>query len=152
MIQSSTWTKIAKLHDDYKDQLKKRNMTNKKSFEGRKRYEENLNKLFDISHPDLEKNLAEDRIIREGGRKSEDLQFLEDQRGPRKIKMGEKNAQLKRKLGPSSTVTSNQLPVILSEDQMNENLGDSSPIKEGRTDEEFNIKEKQARRSDYITV
>ena len=83
---------------------------------------------------------------------SEDLQFLEDQRGPRKIKMGEKNAQLKRKLGPSSTVTSNQLPVILSEDQMNENLGDSSPIKEGRTDEEFNIKEKQARRSDYITV
>ena len=35
---------------------------------------------------------------------------------------------------------------------MNENLGDSSPIKEGRTDEEFNIKEKQARRSDYITV
>ena len=46
MIQSSTWTKIAKLHDDYKDQLKKRNMTNKKSFEGRKRYEKNLNKLF----------------------------------------------------------------------------------------------------------
>ena len=85
---------------------------------------------------------------------SEDLQFLEDQRGPRKIKMGKKNAQLKRKLGPgpSSTVTSNQLPVILSEDQMNENLGDSSPIKEGRTDEEFNIKEKQARISDYITV
>ena len=79
---------------------------------------------------------------------SEDLQFLEDQRGPRKIKMGEN--QLKRKLGPgpSSTVTSNQLPVILSEDQMNENLGDSSPIKEGRTDEEFNIKERQARRSD----
>ena len=85
---------------------------------------------------------------------SEDLQFLEDQRDPRKMKMGGKNAQLKRKLGPgpSSTVTSNQLPVILSEDQMNENLGDSSPIKEGRTDEEFNIKEKQARRSDYITV
>ena len=137
-------------------------MTNKKSFEGRKRYEENLNKLFDISHPDLEKNLAEDRIRREGGRKSEDLQFLEDQRGPRKMKMGnldeefqkKKTAQLKRKLGqvPSSTVTSNQLPNILSEDQMNEYLGDSSPIKEGRTDEEFNIKEKQARRSDYITV
>ena len=137
-------------------------MTNKKSVEGRKRYEENLNKLFDISHPDLEKNLAEDRIIREGGRKSEDLQFLEDQRGPRKMKMGnldeefqkKKTAQLKRKLGqvPSSTVTSTQLPNILSEDQMNEYLGDSSPIKEGRTDEEFNIKEKQARRSDYITV
>ena len=137
-------------------------MTNKKSVEGRKRYEENLNKLFDISHPDVEKNLAEDRIRREGGRKSEDLQFLEDQRGPRKMKMGnldeefqkKKTAQLKRKLGQvlSSTVTSNQLPNILSEDQMNEYLGDSSPIKEGRTDEEFNIKEMQARRSDYITV
>ena len=82
---------------------------------------------------------------------SEDLQFLEDQRGPRKIKMGEN--QLKRKLGPgpSSTVTSNQLPEDQM-NQMNENLGDSSPIKEGRTDKEFNIKEKQARRSDYITV
>ena len=132
-IQSrSTWTKISKLHDGYKDQQKKRNMTNKKSVEGRKRYEENLNKLFDISHPDLEKNLAEDRIRREGGRMSEDLQFLEDQRGPRKMKMGNldeefqkrKTAQLKRKLGqvPSSTVTSTQLPNILSEDQMNEYL------------------------------
>ena len=40
------------------------------------------------------------------------------------------------------------MPDLLSEDQMNENLGDSSPIKEGRTDEEFNIKERQARRSD----
>ena len=108
MIQSSTWTKIAKLHDDYKDQLKKRNMTNKKSVEGRKRYEENLNKLFDISHPDLEKNLAEDRIIREGGRKSEDLQFLEDQRGPRKIKMGEKTLNSKES---SAQVRPQQLPV-----------------------------------------
>ena len=63
-----------------------------------------------------------------------------------------KDAQLKRKLGsvPSSSVS--VLPDLFSEDQMNENLGDSSPIKEGRTDEEFNIKERQARRSDYITV
>jgi len=51
-----------------------RNMTNKKSLEGRKRYEENLNKVFDISHPDLEKKLTEDRIKREGGR--------EEVRGP----------------------------------------------------------------------
>ena len=71
---SSTWTKISKLLDDYKDQQKKRNMTNKKSLEGRKRYEENLNKVFDISHPDLEKKLTEDRIKREGGR--------EEVRGP----------------------------------------------------------------------
>ena len=107
MIQSSTWTKIAKLHDDYKDQQKKRNMTNKKSVEGRKRYEENLNKLFDISHTDLEKNLAEDRIRREGGRMSEDLQFLEDQRGPRKIKMGKKRSTQK-KARPRSVLNSYQ--------------------------------------------
>lgn len=69
-----TWTKISKLLDNYKDQQKMRNMTNKKSLEGRKRYEENLNKVFDISHPDLEKKLTEDRIKREGGR--------EEVRGP----------------------------------------------------------------------
>ena len=58
-----------------------------------------------------------------------------------------KEAQLKRKLGsvPSSTVTSQDI----CEDQ-NE-FGDS-PIKDNRRDEEFNIQEKQARRSDYITV
>ena len=59
-----------------------------------------------------------------------------------------KEAQLKRKLGsvPSSTVTSQDI----CEDQ-NESFGDS-PIKDNRRDEEFNIQEKQARRSYYITV
>ena len=58
-----------------------------------------------------------------------------------------KEVQMKRKLGssvPSSTVTSQDLCEDLS-------FGDS-PIKDNRRDEEFNIQEKQARRSDYITV
>ena len=141
----------------YQDQLKNNTKENKKSLDERKKFEEDLNKLFDISHSDLEKTLSEDRIRGNlEGRKSEDLSFLQDQRGERKMTMGKsdaeyskkKDAQLKRKLGsvPSSSVS--VLPDLLSEDQMNEYLGDSSPIKEGRTDEEFNIKEKQARRSD----
>ena len=136
----------------------KRNMSNKKSIEDRKKFEEDLNKLMDIAHPDLEKNLAQDRIRGNlEGRKSEDLSFLQDQRGERKMNMGKldeeyskkKEAQLKRKLSsvPSSTVTSQDI----SEDQ-NESFDNSSQIKDSRTDEEFNIQEKQARRSNFVTV
>ena len=153
---SSPKNKIAKLLQTYQTHLKSRNLTNKKSQEDRKKFEEDLNKLLDISHPNLEKTLAEDRIRGNlEGRKSEDLSFLQDQRGVRKMNMGKldeeyskkKEAQLKRKLGsvPSSTVTSQDI----FEDQ-NESFGDS-PVKDNR-DEEFNIKEKQARRSDFITV
>ena len=149
---------IAKLVESYQVQLKKKNMMNKKTLEDRKTFEEGLNKLFDIAHPDLEKTLSEDRIRGNlEGRKSEDLSFLRDQRGERKMQMGKldeeyskkKEAQMKRKLGssvPSSTVTSQDLC-----EDLNVSFGDS-PIKDSRRDEEFNIREKQARRSDYITV
>ena len=135
--------KVAKLVEAYQDQLKKRNMSNKKTIEDRKKFEEDLNKLLDIAHPDLEKTLSEDRIRGNlEGRKSEDLSFLRDQRGERKMQMGKldgeyskkKEVQMKRKLGssvPSSTVTSQDLCEDLS-------FGDS-PIKDNRRDEEFNI-------------
>ena len=149
---------IVKLVEAYQVQHKKKNMMNKKTLEDRKTFEEGLNKLFDIAHPNLEKTLAQDRTLGNlEGRKSEDLSFLQDQRGERKMTMGKldeefskkKEAQQKRKLGsvPSSTVTSQDI----CEDQ-NESFGDSSPIKDSRRDEEFNIKEMQARRSDYVTV
>ena len=90
------WTKIAKLLDDYKDQLKKKISGQQKK----------LMKRISISC--LTFLTLTWRKHWEGGRKSED---------------------------------------ILSEDQ-NESFGDSSHIKDSRTDEEFNIKEKQVRRSD----
>ena len=40
--------------------FEKRNISNKKSLEDRKKFEEDLNKLLDIAHPDLEKNLTQD--------------------------------------------------------------------------------------------
>ena len=113
--------KVEKLVEAYKDQIKKRNMSNTKSLEDRKKFEEDLNKLLDISHPNLEKTLAQDRTLGNlEGRKSEDLSFLEDQRGERKMQMGKldeeyrkkREGQMKRKLGssvPSSTVTSQDL-------------------------------------------
>ena len=155
---SSPKNKIAKLLQDYQYQHKHSKMSNKKSLEDRKNFEEDLEKLLDISHPDLEKRINQDKTLGNlEGRKSEDLDFLQDQRGERKMTMGKldeefskkKEAQQKRKLGsvPSSTVTSQDI----CEDQ-NESFGDSSPIKDSRRDEEFNIKEMQARRSDYVTV
>ena len=72
----------------YQDQLKNNTKENKKSLDERKKFEEDLNKLFDISHSDLEKTLSEDRIRGNlEGRKSEDLSFLQDQRGERKMAM-----------------------------------------------------------------
>ena len=151
---SSPKNKITKLLQDYQFQHKKRNMSNKKSLEDKKKFEEDLNKLLDISHPNLEKTLALGNLE---GRKSEDLAFLQDQRGERKMQMGKldeeyskkKEAQIKRKLGssvPSSTVTSQDLC-----EDLNVSFGDS-PIKDNRRDEEFNIRENKSRRSDSITV
>ena len=69
--------KVAKLVEAYQDQLKKRNMSNKKTIEDRKKFEEDLNKLLDIAHLDLEKKITQDRIRGNlEGRKSEDLSFL----------------------------------------------------------------------------
>ena len=96
--------------------------------------------------------LSEDRIRGNlEGRKSEDLKFLQDLRGERKMTMRrldeefsrKKAAQLERKLGsaPSSTITSQD---ILYEDQ-NKSFGKSSPIKDNR-DNEYNIQENKGRR------
>ena len=52
--------KVEKLVEAYLDQLKKRNISNKNSIEERKKFEEDLNKLLDIAHPDLEKTLNQD--------------------------------------------------------------------------------------------
>ena len=107
---------IAKLVKAYQDQLKNKTKENKKSLDDREKFKEDLNKLFEISHSNLEKALSEDRIRGNlEGRKSEDLSFPQDQRGERKMTMGKsdaeyskkKDAQLKRKLGsvPSSSVS-----------------------------------------------
>ena len=105
---SSPENKITKLLQSYQSHHKNRNLTNKKSLEDRKQFEDDLNKLLDISHPNLEKTLAEDRTLGNlVGRKAEDLSFLLDQRGERKMNLGKqdeeyrkkKEAQLKRKHG-----------------------------------------------------
>ena len=60
---SSPKNKIDKLLKDYQYQHKKKNMSNKKSLEDKKKFEDNLNKLLDISHHNLKKTLAEDRTL-----------------------------------------------------------------------------------------
>ena len=86
---SSPKNKISKLLQDYQYQHKKRNMSNKKSLEDKEKFEEDLKKLMDISHPDLEKRINQDKTLGNlEGRKSEDLDFLQDQRGERKMTMG----------------------------------------------------------------
>ena len=52
---------------------------------------ENLKLLFDIAAPNIEKYLSTDRIRKNLGLTSEELSFLEDQRGPRKMIIGEED-------------------------------------------------------------
>ena len=103
----------------YQDQLKNKTKENKKSLDDREKFKEDLNKLFEISHSNLEKTLSEDRIRGNlEGRKSEHLSFLQDQRGERKMTMGKsdaecskkKDAQLKRKLGSVLSSSVSVLP------------------------------------------
>ena len=114
---------IAKLVKAYQDQLKNKTKENKKSLDDREKFKEDLNKLFEISHSNLEKTLSEDRIRGNlEGRKSEDLSFLQDQRGERKMAMDKldtehskkKDAQLKRKLGSVPSSAGSVLPDLLS--------------------------------------
>ena len=58
---ASPKNKIAKLLKDYQFQHKNRNKKHKKGLEDRSKFEEDLNKLLDIAHPNLEKILSEDR-------------------------------------------------------------------------------------------
>ena len=92
---------IAKLVKAYQDQLKNKTKENKKSLDDREKFKEDLNKLFEISHSNLEKTLSEDTEdgIRGNleGRKSEHLSFLQDQRGERKMAMDKLDAEHSKK-------------------------------------------------------
>ena len=72
--------------------------------------------LFDISHSDLETKLQQDRIRTNLGVQGEDINFLKDQRSASKAHMTnldvqygkKKEAQLKRKIGPTATSSSQE--------------------------------------------
>ena len=96
--------KIKKEVEKYQIINKNKSRDNPKEVEKREVYLENVQKLFDIAAPGLEEILLKDRLRSQddqnphyrqlGGytRKTEDIAFLNDQRGQRKMVMGERDA------------------------------------------------------------
>ena len=127
---------VEKIHQEYKRLLQNKNKTTPSFVKAREMFlmsetakGEETEKLFDIGHKDLEKKkLEQDRIRGNLGVRTEDLGFLQDQRGERKGFMGsedieyqrKKESQLKRRMNPrtvgstSSQSSEMSLPDFLS--------------------------------------
>ena len=97
---------VGNLAEQYSALLKSKSRTSDKVMEQRKDFENEMSKLFDIADPFIEEKLACDRIRGHLNIKSEDLDFLEDQRGPRVGWMNkadeEYSARVKKSLKRSS--------------------------------------------------
>ena len=111
-IVSSVVQRVKILLEEYQRCQKDRNKTSIHLTKVRKEFSKGLQGLFDVAHPDLEKRLQEDRIRANLEVRAEDIKFLQDQRGDRKMVMGSRDVQyeekkalqLKRKQGPSQKI------------------------------------------------
>ena len=88
---------ILKLVQDYDDRKKSRSKKTKQEEARRSRYLESLQKLFDIARMDAEQVLQSDKLL-EAGDRAEDTAFLEDQRGPRRMEIGQEDTKYGKKL------------------------------------------------------
>ena len=91
-VKSRIERDVEKIHQEYKRLLQNKNQTNPSSVKAREMFlmfetakGEKTEKLFDIGHKDLEKNLEQDRIRGNLGVRTEDLSFLQDQRGKERV-------------------------------------------------------------------
>ena len=105
---------VQKVVDGYQKILKNISRTSPSEVTKREKYVEDIKKLFDIATPGLEEILKQDRFLdkdddctlyrEEEGytRKLEDVQFLLDQRGERKMVMGDRFPSYENRVDASS--------------------------------------------------
>ena len=171
MMKHNIKIKIEKEVKKYQTMNKSRNRNSSAEIEKRGEYLDNLQKLFDIASPDIVEKLQKSRMLglddncsrystKEGyTRKTEDISFLMDQRGVRKMVMGEKdssyerrvNSNLKKKqkvaenLGsPSSTVDEDV--------DYNENIVENDRDEEDIEDKDFAFKARHKKQNDTVLV
>ena len=99
--------RILRLLDEHDALL--RNKSRSSSTENKKReaFKESIKKLFDIASPNAEKVIANDRLLAKKDSmgnlvvkdRDDDLQFLEDQRGPRIGWMSDKDKSCEKRVG-----------------------------------------------------
>ena len=90
-FRSKKW--VIKIFDDYQKLLKHKNRKTDTEEQKRVDFVEDLEKLLDIAAEDAEEKINKDRLL-ENEAKSEDVIFLEDQRGPRIACIDVKNGDL----------------------------------------------------------
>ena len=74
--------KLTKIFDDYLKLSKHKKRESGTENMKRVKFNEDLDKLFDVAAEDAEEKIRKDRLLEEGA-KCEDILFLDDQRGPR---------------------------------------------------------------------
>ena len=93
--------KVLQLDKDWKNMNKNKSKTSEAAKQSREKYKKSLDMLFDIAAPRAEEVLDTDRL-RTDEAKEEDLQFLEDQRGPHKLFIGNRDMQYDNKVKAKS--------------------------------------------------
>ena len=171
LSESGIIKKIKKEVEKYQNINKHKNRNSQTEMNKRQEYLENVKKLFDIAALNLVDILEKDRLLgnddqnplyrsSEGyTRKTEDVAFLEDQRGERTMILGEKDAtfearkdvrnqkELKNTGGDDREVNN-----ILNKTQ-DESEDDTSDIDgDNEKDSDFKVKEKSKKKSDYVII
>ena len=157
--QSSARRQVKQLVDVYQKLLKSRTHNHKKAVKNRESFLADLKTCLNVGAPDLRKKLMEDRVRSNLNILQEDIDFLEDQLGPRLRAMSHKPdreynerkaANLKRKLGsvaPSGPSSSTESPANV------DSQGDGKEQQEDNEEDDAEYVEKSKKpKSDRITV
>ena len=144
---------ISHVIENYQKLLKDKSRTSEKVLQSRENFKNDCAKMLEVAHPLLEHKLSIDRIRGHLNLKTEDLEFLEDQRGARVGWMDKIDEEfgnrvkncLKRKSASSSSTATSQFQTV----QFQDDHDDEEDNKED--DEDYNGNA-NIKRSKTITV
>ena len=171
MMKQNIKIKIEKQVTKYQTMNKSRTRNSPAEVDKRREYLDNLQKLFKISSPDIIEKLQKSRILgvddncsrystKEGyTRKMEDISFLMDQRGDRRMVMGEKdtsyemrvNSNLKKKQKEAENLGSSSSTVDIDVDY-NKNVIENDSDEEESVDEDFVYKGRHEKQKETVHV
>ena len=134
--------KIVKLNQDYRFLIKHKSKPNADTVK-REDFVTKLDSLFDISAPSALDRIKADRLRSEQA-VVEDIQFLQDQKGPRKMQVGQRDKDFDKSVGDkkfrdtrTKRMDSKAAKESIIEENNNEDSNDKKEDVESDSDEEF---------------
>ena len=153
--------------ESYQKIVKNISKTSVSELSKREKYEQDIKKLFDIATPGLEEMLEKDRMLGKDDncnlyreeightRKTEDLMFLTDQRGDRKMVMGDRDTTYEERLESSikkrRTILDKEKELRESYSKsLNKDIQDCNNLKDDMDDEDeedsdFSVRERRSK-------